>query len=106
VSGADWKEQVGGRERGERVRSRNLPGPHVGAGAYELGVTLPAWKTGESSHSTLKSEDIVVVYVGYADHIRKRLLRYCQAGSHLEPRSEPQFSQLNMIFLPTPVIAL
>lgn len=87
VSGADWKEDAAGRDRGERFRSRNLPSPHVGAGVYELGVTLPAWKTGDSG--ALKSEDIVVVYVGYDDHIRKRLLRYGQAGAYLEgPRSE------------------
>ena len=86
MSGADWKEQATDRERGERVRSRNLPSPHVGAGVYELGVTLPAWKTGDSN--TLKCEDILVVYVGYADHVRKRLLHYCQGGSYVEgPKS-------------------
>ncbi|KAG0567145.1 hypothetical protein KC19_7G114300 [Ceratodon purpureus] len=93
VSGADWKEQVASRGSGERIRSRNLPSPQVGAGVYELGVTLPAWKIGDSS--TLKSEDIVVVYVGYADHIRKRLLRYCQAGSYVEGSRSPTSTNLS-----------
>ncbi|KAG0560190.1 hypothetical protein KC19_10G160800 [Ceratodon purpureus] len=94
---SDWKVLVGppdwqasGREGGEQFRSRNLPGPQVGSGVYELGVTLPAWKTVDhySESASLKSEDIVVVYVGHAEHMRKRLQRYGQAGAHLEgPRS-------------------
>ena len=92
VGPSDWKEGASGREGGERFRSRNLPSPHVGAGVYELGVTLPAWKTVDrfSETASLKSEDIVVVYVGHAEHMRKRLQRYGQAGAHLEsPRSHP-----------------
>jgi hypothetical protein len=90
VGPSDW--QPSGREGGERFRSRNLPGLQAGSGVYELGVTLPAWKTVDhySESASLKSEDIVVVYVGHAEHIRKRLQRYGQAGAHLEsPRSVP-----------------
>lgn len=95
VSPADWKESTSGREGGERFRSRNLPSPHVGSGVYELGVTLPAVKSVDQSDSrNLKSEDVIVVYIGHADHIRKRLQRYGQAGAHLEgPRSK----SLNLI---------
>lgn len=83
---SDWKEQAAGRNGGDRFRYRNLPSPHAGAGIYELGITLPAWKTEDllTETGSLKSEDIIIVYVGHADHIRNRLQRYGQAGAHLE----------------------
>lgn len=91
VSPSDWKEQGPGREAGERFRSRNLPGPLFGSGVYELGVTLPVWRALDLSDGrALKSEDVVVVYVGHADHIRKRLQRYGQAGAHLEGSRSPK----------------
>lgn len=86
VGPSDWKEQATGREATDRFRSRNLPSPTGGSGIYELGVTLPAWKTVDrhNEHGIVKSEDVIVVYVGHADNIRKRLQRYGQAGAHLE----------------------
>lgn len=97
VAPSDWKEQAAGRNGGDRFRYRNLPSPHAGAGIYELGITLPAWKTEDllTETGSLKSEDIIVVYVGHADHIRNRLQRYGQAGAHLEGLRSPNFSNFS-----------
>jgi len=70
---------------------------------YELGVTAPSWlatsaaaavRGGASTTNTnaytnastpaLRRRDVVVVYVGQADNIRKRLQEFGQPGAHLE----------------------
>lgn len=99
----DWREHAAHKEGVERCRTQNLPAAHCsGPGVYELGVTTPSWlptpaagvQGGASSTTTntttnastpaLRRRDVVVVYVGQADNIRKRLQEFGQPGAHLE----------------------
>lgn len=111
VGPLDWREHAAHKEGVERCRTQNLPAAHCnGPGVYELGVTAPSWlptpaaaapRRGASTTTTnttntttnantnastpaLRRRDVVVVYVGQADNIRKRLQEFGQPGAHLE----------------------
>ena len=91
VGPSDWKEHASGKEGAERFCVRNLP-INSYPGVYELGVISPSWlpvpQGGNHSSGIFQPQDVVAVYVGHADNLRRRLQRYGQAGSHLEgPRS-------------------
>lgn len=88
---SDWKEHASGKEGAERFCVRNLP-INSYTGVYELGVVSPSWlpvpQSDNHSSGIFQPQDVVAVYVGHADNLRRRLQRYGQAGSHLEgPRS-------------------
>jgi hypothetical protein len=107
VGPLDWREHAAHKEGVERCRTQNLPAAHCnGPGVYELGVTAPSWlptsaaavRGGASTTNTntttnantnastpaLRRRDVVVVYVGQADNIQKRLQEFGQPGAHLE----------------------
>lgn len=81
---SDWKEHAAGKTP-DRFQVGNLPSNYEGPGIYELGVTPPAWlPRNDDDSGVLKSEDVVVVYLGCADNVCHHLQRFGQTGAHLE----------------------
>lgn len=77
-----------GREDGtSKYHMHNLPSSQSGPGVYELGVTAPSWSQAPDNHltRTVKSEDVIPIYIGQGANIRQHLQKYGQAGAHLEP---------------------
>jgi hypothetical protein len=105
VGPTDWKEHASGKIP-DRFRMSNLPSNYNGTGLYELGVTPPAWLPPQRSHDFLKPQDVVVVYLGCAENVHQRLLRYGQTGAHLEGvryvHDPSNFSIPPTLWLPTP----
>ncbi|CAM6034449.1 unnamed protein product [Sphagnum compactum] len=88
VGPEDWKGHAAGKEDVERYRAHNLPGSNWGPGVYELGLAMPEWaamneqRVGlKKKEKKLRPQNVMVVYVGNAEHIRHRLQRYGEADS-------------------------
>ncbi|CAK9277099.1 unnamed protein product [Sphagnum jensenii] len=91
VGPEDWMGHAAGKEDVEKYRAHNLPGSNWGPGVYELGLAMPEWTAMNEQRIGLKKKEkklrpqnVMVVYVGNAEHIRQRLQRYGEAGGHLE----------------------
>ena len=85
----DSTEQINSASRKDgscKYHTHNLPAAQFGPGVYELGVTAPSWSQVPNSKRsrTLKTEDVIPVYIGQAANIRQRLQKYGQAGAQLE----------------------
>ncbi|KAG0620663.1 hypothetical protein M758_4G233700 [Ceratodon purpureus] len=90
----DSTEQINSASRKDgscKYHTHNLPAAQFGPGVYELGVTAPSWSQVPNSKRsrTLKTEDVIPVYIGQAANIRQRLQKYGQAGAQLEHGSRP-----------------
>ncbi|CAK9234855.1 unnamed protein product [Sphagnum troendelagicum] len=88
VGPEDWKGYAAGKEDVEKYRAHNLPGSNWGPGVYELGLAMPEWTAMNEQRIGLKKKEkklrpqnVMVVYVGNAEHIRQRLQRYGEADS-------------------------
>ncbi|CAM6074570.1 unnamed protein product [Sphagnum tenellum] len=88
VGPEDWKGHAAGKEDVEKYRAHNLPGSNWGPGVYELGLAMPEWTAMNEQRIGLKMKEkklrpqnVMVVYVGNAEHIRQRLQRYGEADS-------------------------
>ncbi|XP_041005167.1 protein EFFECTOR OF TRANSCRIPTION 2-like isoform X1 [Juglans microcarpa x Juglans regia] len=81
VGPSDWEDHSLGKEGAERYRVHNLP-KSFGPGVYELGIAVSRTGLGREV-GRLNRDRIVVVYLGQADNVRRRLQRYGSRGAHL-----------------------
>lgn len=81
IGPSDWEDYSLGKEGAARYRVHNLP-TSSGSGLYELGIAVSHAGLGREIRK-LDPHRIVVVYLGQAENVRKRLQSYGRSGAHL-----------------------